>query len=106
MKRGAKFFVLASMGIILHERNGKTFINKLRSEVAASKATEDRLKNYATIALEWYVEAMTDLIDTGSELTTILRSQENWGKVSQKIKSKWNVFKLAKKVVQEALPKL
>jgi len=57
LKRGAKFFVLAAMAIILHERNGKTFLNKLKGEVAVSKTTGQRLKNYATMALEWYVEA-------------------------------------------------
>jgi hypothetical protein len=51
LKRGAKFFVLATMSIILHERNGKTFLNKLKAVVAVSKTTQARLKNYATTAL-------------------------------------------------------
>lgn len=61
LKRGAKFFVLSVMALILHERNGKTFLNKLKPEVATSKTTESRLKNYATVALEWYVEVVTEL---------------------------------------------
>ena len=106
LKRGGKFFVLAAMGLILHERNGKTFLNKLKPEVATSKATEQRLKNYAAIAMEWYVSAATDLINAGHEITTIVRSQDNWKSISQKITSQWNVYKLSKKVVEEALPKL
>lgn len=88
LKRGAKFFVLAAMAVILHERNGKTFLNKLKADVAVSKTTEGRLKNYATVALEWYVEAMQELIDAGNEASTLVRSQEWWTKVRQKIQSK------------------
>lgn len=106
LKRGAKFFVLAAMAIILHERNGKTFLNKLKSEVAVSKATEIRLKNYATIALEWYVEAMQEMVDLGNEVTTLVRSHDWWIKIRLKVQSKWKVYSLAKKVVEDALPVL
>ena len=106
LKRGAKFFVIGAMAVILHERNGKTFINKLKSEVAGSKATEARLRNYATVALEWYVEAMRELIDSGAEPSTIVRSQDWWAKVQQKLQSRWRVFSLAKKVVADTLPTL
>lgn len=106
LKRGAKFFVLASMAVILHERNGKTFLNKLKSDVAVSKTTETRLKNYATIALEWYVEAMNELVDAGNEASTLVRSQDWWTKIRQRIHSKWKVYSLAKKVVNDSLPTL
>jgi hypothetical protein len=106
LKRGAKYFVVAAMALILHERNGKTFLNKLKSEVAVSKATEGRLRNYATIALEWYIEAMRELIDGGAEVSTLVRSQESWSKVAQRILSKWKVYSLAKNVVEDALPVL
>jgi hypothetical protein len=104
LKRGAKFFVLAAMAVILPERNGKTFLNKLKADVAVSKATENRLKNYATVALEWYVEAMQELIDAGNEASTIVRSQDWWTKVRHKLQSKWKIYSLAKKVVADSLP--
>ena len=106
LKRGAKFFVLAAMAIILHERNGKTFLNKLKGEVAVSKTTGQRLKNYATMALEWYVEAMQEATGGGSEVSTLVRSQESWAKIRQKVEAKWKVFSLAKNVVEDALQKL
>jgi hypothetical protein len=106
LKRGAKFFVLAAMAVILHERNGKTFLNKLKAEVAVSKTTEARLKNYATIAIEWYAEAMQELIDAGNEVATLVRSQDWWMKCRLKIQSKWKVYSLAKKVVADSLPTL
>jgi hypothetical protein len=106
LKRGAKFFVLAVMAIILHERNGNTFLNKLKAEVAGSKKTGSRLKNYATIALEWYVEAVGETSGPELEISTIVRSQEYWTKIREKIIAKWKVYSLAKRVVEDALPKL
>jgi hypothetical protein len=106
LKRGAKFFVLAAMAIILHERNGKTFLNKLKGDVAVSKATGQRLKNYATMALEWYVEAMQEATGAGSEVSTLVRSQESWAKIRQKLEAKWKVYSLAKNVLEDALQKL
>jgi hypothetical protein len=94
------------MAIILHERNGKTFLNKLKGDVAVSKATGQRLKNYATIALEWYVEAMHEATGAGVEVSTAVRSQEYWAKLRQKIEAKWKVYSLAKNVVEDALQKL
>ncbi len=106
LKRGAKFFVVEAMATILHQRNGATFLNGLKGEVATSKATESRLRNYGTIALEWYVEIMQDLVDAGAEVTTLVRSQESWTRIQQKLLSKWKVYSLAKDVVDASLPKL
>jgi hypothetical protein len=106
LKRGAKFFVVAAMAIILHERNGRTFLNKLKVAVAISKTTEGRLRNYATIALEWYIEVMQELVDAGTEVTTLVRSQESWTKIRQRLQSKWKVYSVSKKVMEDALPVL
>lgn len=106
LKRGAKFFVLAVMATILHERNGKTFLNKLKPAVAVSKKTESRLENYATIALEWYVQAMLELREAGNEVTTIVRSQDYWGRIRSKVQSQWKVYRVAKAVMEAALPTL
>jgi hypothetical protein len=108
LKRGATFFVLAIMGVILHERNGQTFLNKLKPEVASSKATIRRLKNYATIALEWYVEIMTELVTTGEDVASIVRSQTGWHKIKikPKVAGKWKVYRLARRVMEESLPML
>lgn len=106
LKRGATFFTLAVIGILLHERNGKTFLNKLAPEVAASKATQERLKKYATIALEWYVETMSDLVAVGGNVASLVRTQEGWQKIRPRILSKWKVYRVAKNVMEDALPKL
>jgi hypothetical protein len=106
LKRGAAFFILAMMGVILHERNGQTFLNKLKPEVAASKATGRRLKNYATISLEWYVEIMNQLVAGGEEVASLVRSQTGWQKMKPNILSRWKVYRLAPKAMEESLPKL
>jgi len=106
LKRGATFFVLAITGVILHERNGQTFLNKLKPEVAVSKATTRRLENYATISLEWYVEIMTELVAAGEEVASLVRSQTGWQKIKPKVLSRWKLYRLAPKVMEESLPKL
>ncbi len=106
LKRGAKFFVLAVMAVILHERNGQIFLNQLKAAVAVSKRTQERLANYAAIGLEWYVSAMRDLLEAGNELPVLVRSQDSWEKIKAKAVSQWKVYQLSKKVVEESLPKL
>ena len=106
LKRGAHFFILAIMGFLLHQRNGKTFLNKISAEKAASNKTIGRLKNYAVVALEWYVEVMTDQIDTGKEVSSLVRSQENWLKLMPRFNSKWKMFRVATDYMENALPKL
>jgi len=106
LKRGAAFFVLAIVGVLLHERNGQTFLNKLKPEIAASKATTRRLENYATVSLEWYVEIMTGLVDNGNEVASLVRSQSGWQKMRPKVAAKWRVYRLARRLMEESLPKL
>jgi hypothetical protein len=106
LKRGGTFFVLAVMGYILHQRNGATFLNKLRPEVAVSKTTVQRLQNYAALSLEFYTEAMRDLVSVGSGVAELVRSQTGWQKILPKIESRWKVYRLSKKVMESALPPL
>ena len=106
LKRGAKFFVIAVMAVILHERNGQTFLNQLKPAVAVSKKTRERLANYAAIALEWHVSAMRDLLEAGNELPVLVRSQDSWEKIKAKAVSQWKVYRLSRKAMEESLPKL
>jgi hypothetical protein len=106
LKRGGTFFVLAVMGYILHQRNGATFLNKIRPEVAVSKATVQRLQNYAALSLEFYTEVMRDLLGVGSGVAELVRSQTGWQKILPKVESRWKVYRLSKKVMESALPAL
>lgn len=106
LKRGGKFFVLAVMSVILHERNGNTFLNRLDQTVASSKRTHKRLTNYARIALEWYVDAMRELVAAGNEVPALVRTRDGWLKIRPKVAAKWKIFELSKRQMEEALPKL
>jgi hypothetical protein len=46
---------------------------------------------------------MQELIEVGADVSTLVRSQESWTKVRQRIVSKWKVYSLAKKVVEDTL---
>jgi hypothetical protein len=106
LKRGATFFVLAVMWVILHERNGRLFLNKISAETASSKKTTKRLQNYSVIALEWYVEAMSELINSKESLPGLVRTPDGWTKIKPKIQSRWKVYQLAQNIVENSLPKL
>lgn len=107
LKQGAKLFVLSVIGIILRERNGKNYLNKLKREVAGSNATRERLDAYATLAVIWYVQAMKDLISSGTPLNQLVRSQEAaFPRIRDKILTNWKVQSLSKAWVDEVLPKL
>jgi hypothetical protein len=94
------------MGYILHQRNGATFLNKLRPEVAVSKTTVQRLQNYAALSLEFYAEVMRDLITVGPGIAELVRSQTGWQRILPKVESRWKVYRLSKKVMESALPAL
>ena len=106
LKRGGKFFVLAVVAVPMHERNGNTFLNRITAETASSKRATRRLSNYARVALEWYVDAMRELVGSGNEVASLVRTQEGWAKVRPKILTKWKIFELSKKLMEEALPRL
>lgn len=74
--------------------------------MTTSKKTLSRLRDYAVVALEWYVEATRDLLNAGSEVAALVRTQDGWQKVKPKILAKWKIYRLSKKQMEEALPRL
>lgn len=107
LKRGSKMFLVATMALILERRNGKHYLGKLSYEKASSKKTRARLKGYAVVALEWYIELLSELVDTGGDLATLIKSQEDfYPKLKGRIESKWKIQKLSKTWLNEALEEL
>jgi hypothetical protein len=106
LKRGAKLFTLAVMGVILAERNGATYLTRISRETASSNASRTRLSKYAVIAVEWYIEAMQDLIDNGADLNVLIRNQDTFSRIRSKVLTKWRVQSLSSQWVDDALPKL
>lgn len=106
LRRGGTIFTLAVMGTILAERNGAAYLTRIARETASSDANRKRLSAYATLAVEWYVEVMQDLIDSGTDLNTLIRTQDTFSKIRSKVLSKWKVQVLSQRWVDDALPKL
>jgi hypothetical protein len=94
------------MATILRERNGTTYLRKVSREKAGSKATRERLARDADVAAAWYVDAVGDVLSGGIELTTLLRSPDQFARVEEKVVNKWDVQQVSKSWVEEALPKL
>ncbi|MDQ3692700.1 MAG: AIPR family protein [Chloroflexota bacterium] len=106
LRRGAKLFTLAVMGTILAERNGATYLSRITRATAGSKANRQRLSSYAVLAVEWYAEIMKDLIDSGTDLNVLIRTQDTFAKIRAKVLTKWKVQVLSQAWVDDALPKL
>lgn len=106
LKQGGKLFVLAVMAVILNERNGSTYLGRLKREVVTSNRTKERLERYSQLAVIWYVQAVKDLISSGLPLSQIVRSQEMFQKIRDKILTNWRVQSMSKAWVDDALPKL
>jgi hypothetical protein len=49
---------------------------------------------------------MRDMLEAGAEISELVRSHNSWQKILPKVASRWRVYKLAKKVMEAALPAL
>ena len=105
LKKGAKMFVVAVASMILSKRNGKSYVSNVARAVAQSKATSGRLLTYATVAATWYVDIVTDLIRDDEELGTVVRSEEAFARIAQKVNTMWKTYAVNKAWVK-ALPAL
>lgn len=106
LKRGGKLFVLAIMAVLLKERNGAPYIGRLKRDVVGSKHMLERLSKYATLSAVWYIETLKDMLEAGSDLSQIVRSQDNFIKIKDKILTKWRVQSLSKSWLKDAVPKI
>jgi hypothetical protein len=106
LRQGGKLFVLSVMAIILRERNGATFLPRLKREVAGSKATAARLDPYAKLATVWYVQAIKGFLGGGAILSQLVRSQDFYPKLRDQIIANWKVQSMSKTWVEDAMPKL
>jgi hypothetical protein len=95
LRRGGRMYVLAVMGILLRSRNGATYLSRLSREQVGSGETRRRLVAYAKLATQWYVDAVKDLLETGAELPVLLRSQETYGKLRDRVQRYWATYSLS-----------
>ena len=109
LTRGGKTFVVSIVALLLLERNGLEYLGRIKSEVAGSYTTRDRLKVYAEVALTYYLEIMEDAIEvgrsTGMDLNQIVRSEDAFQRTRRRIRTKWDRDKRSETFI-EALPKI
>jgi hypothetical protein len=74
--------------------------------VAGSNHTRDRLAKYAELAVIIYVQAMKDTLANGATLSKIVRSQQDYLKVKERVMTFWKMQSMNRKWVDEVLPKL
>lgn len=104
LKRGAHILAISVLAVVLRERNGSTYVNRIKMETACSKATRERLDKYATVSVSWYLEIVGDLLSNGVDLTKMIRSQQIFQRVEDKLHSKWEIQSASKRWVDDALP--
>jgi len=108
LRRGGKLFVLYVASLVLAERNGASFVQRIKREVVVSKKTTDRLRAYLKIAVVWYVESMREILGRGQShgLNQVLRAQETSQLIKQSVIAKWKVQSMSRSWLDDALPKL
>ncbi len=106
LKQGGKLFVLAALSLILRERNGANYLDKIKRDVVGSKNTRDRLLKYAELAVILYVQAARDTVANGAIFSKVLRSQDSYPRVQDKIRTYWEMQSMSKTWVEDVLPKL
>ncbi len=90
LTRGGKLFVLAVMAILLEARNGSAYLTRIKRDVAGSNNTRRDLATYATLALSYYTEIMEDRVEEGHDVSLMVRSEESFGRVRSKVRTKWD----------------
>jgi AIPR protein len=107
LNKGGVLFVLATLARIALARNRPTYLKSITEERASSNTARQRLRKYAEYATNSYVQAVSDLAEMKKEeLSTLIRQREFWDKVIERACRSFQKESIAKKWLDEALPKL
>lgn len=104
LRRGGRMYILSVMGVLLRARNGTPYLSRLSREQVGSKETRRRLVPYAKLATQWYVDATKELLESGGELPVLLRSQETYGRLKEKVLRYWATYSLSDVWLNTTLP--
>lgn len=107
LNKGGILFVLATLARIALARNGPTYLKSITEERVSSKLAKQRLRKYAEYSKTSYVQAVADLAEMKKEeLSTLIRQREFWDKVIERVCRSFQKESIAKKWLDEALPRL
>lgn len=106
LRRGARFFGTAVAASLLRLRNGQDVFAKVSVERVADKAMEQRLANYALMGTIYYVAIMRELLRTGSDLGTLVKTSDTAATIENRVKERLLEDQLAATTLDEKLPLL
>jgi hypothetical protein len=107
LTKGETLFVLACMAKVACKRNGPTYLKSISEERVSSGLARHRIKTYAEYSKNAYVSAVSDLAELAKEeLHTLIRQRDFWVKVVERVERSFERDAIAKKWLDEALPKL
>lgn len=107
LKKGGALFVLATMAVIIEQRNGAAFLSRMDASSIMSKRLAGRLEKYAEFALNQYIQSAKDEMNISQqEYTTLVRSADFFEKAKARIVRNFRQLALSVKWLDDALPKL
>lgn len=107
LKRGGRFFAVAVVGLVANLRNGPDHLRSITEERATSKASTDRIEKYGRISIQWYKQAVDDLLQlTGTDLSVLIREADFFSRVRDRITNTYETMSVNEDWLKGALPML
>ncbi len=105
LKRGGRFFVLSVFGLVASLRNGPDYLRSITESRITSRAGAQRIDKYAKISIQWYKQAVTDLLQTtGLDLSTLIRTQDFFEHLAERTTIAYKVASVNEDWLEGALP--
>lgn len=107
LKRGGRFYSLAVLGLVSFLRNGPDYLRSINEERIVSNQANVRLQKYAILSIQFYKQAVDDLIQiTGMDLSVLIRTKDFFDKIGDRVKNSYATLSVNKEWLKGALPKL
>jgi len=107
LKRGGRFYALAVFGLVARLRNGSDYLRSITEERATSNAASDRIQKYARVSIQWYKQAVDDLLQiSGSDLSVLTRERDFFERVAERTTNTYEAMSVSEEWMKGALPRL
>lgn len=107
LKRGGRFYVLGVLGLLAELQNGPDYLRSITEERITSKRAYGRILKYAELSTVWYKQVVAEMLEsTGSDLSVLIREQDFFERVTEKVINLYEAFSVNKEWIEGALPRL
>jgi len=107
LKRGGRFFAVAVVGLVANLRNGPDHLRSITEERAVSKGSAERIKKYGKVSIQWYKQAVDDLLQLSvTDLSVLIREADFFSRVRDRITNTYETMSVNEDWLKGALPKL